>query len=121
MKTHLNITSPLDTKFAKPIHSTCTGNGPFGCTIYFKTSTVMPPASPPAKNAKPKNNTTLAFHATPEPEYEKESADSRVFSIELMISMPNEEKISGSQSMNAIWISLPFISLLDHTAASRRA
>lgn len=81
----------------------------------------MPPANPPARNANPRNNTTLAFHATPEPEYEKESADNRDFSIELIISMPRDEKIRGSQSMNVIWMSLPFSALLDHTAASRRA
>jgi hypothetical protein len=89
-------------------------------TIYFSTITVTPPAMPPAKDAKPKNSTTLAFHATPFPLYENESADRRVFSIELMISMPSEEKMRGSQSMNVMWIggSEPFFAECDHTAAS---
>jgi hypothetical protein len=68
-------------------------------TTYFSTSTVTPPAMPPARLANPKNRTTRAFQATPLPEYENESADKRVFSIELIISMPREEKMSGSQSM----------------------
>jgi len=89
-------------------------------TIYFNTSTVTPPAIPPAKLAKPKNNTTLAFHATPLPLYENESADRRVFSIELMMSMPSEEKMRGSQSMKLMCTggSLPFFAECDHTAAS---
>jgi hypothetical protein len=88
--------------------------------MYFSTRTVTPPAMPPAKLAKPKNSTTLAFHATPDPEYEKLSAESRVFSIELMIAIPRNEKIRGSQSMKLTWTSLPFFADLDHTAASRR-
>jgi len=36
-------------------------------TTYFSTITHTPPASPPAMAAKPMNNTTLAFHATPSP------------------------------------------------------
>ena len=59
---------------------------------------------PPARNAKPRNKTTRAFHATPDPEYEKESAERRDFSIELMISMPKVEKIKGSQSMKVMWV-----------------
>lgn len=88
--------------------------------MYFSTRTVTPPAIPPAKLAKPRNNTTLAFHATPDPEYEKLSADSRVFSIELMMAIPRTEKIRGSQSTKLTWTSLPFLTDLDQTAASRR-
>jgi len=76
---------------------------------------------PPAKLAKPRNNTTLAFHATPDPEYEKLSADNLVFSIELIIAMPRNEKIRGSQSTKLTWTSLPFLADLDQTAASSRA
>ena len=76
---------------------------------------------PPAKLAKPKNNTTLAFHATPDPEYEKLSADSLVFSIELIIAIPRNEKIRGNQSTKVTWKSLPFQWELDQTAASRMA
>ena len=75
---------------------------------------------PPAKLAKPKNSTTRAFQATPLPEYEKESADKRVFSIELMMSMPTAEKMRGSQSMKLMWMVLPLRVDLDQTAASRR-
>jgi hypothetical protein len=88
--------------------------------MYFSTRTVTPPAMPPAKLAKPKNSTTLAFHATPDPEYEKLSAESRVFSIELMMAIPRNEKIRGSQSTKLTWTSLPFFTDLDHTAASIR-
>jgi hypothetical protein len=35
---------------------------------YLRTNTVTLPAIPPANSAKPKNNTSLAFHATPFPE-----------------------------------------------------
>ena len=59
---------------------------------------------PPARNAKPRNRTTRAFHATPEPEYEKESAERRDFSMELMISIPSEEKMKGSQSMKVMCV-----------------
>ena len=38
--------------------------------------------------------------------------------MELMISMPREEKTRGSQSMKVMWVSLPFLADLDHTAAS---
>ncbi|CAG8953449.1 hypothetical protein HYFRA_00010199 [Hymenoscyphus fraxineus] len=91
-------------------------------TIYFNTNTVTPPAIPPAKLAKPRKRTTRAFHATPEPEYENESAESRVFSIELMISIPSAEKIRGSQSMKRMWIggSEPLSGECEKTEASRR-
>jgi hypothetical protein len=68
------------------------------------TNTATPPAIPPARNAKPRNRTTRAFHATPDPEYENESAERRDFSIELMISMPSVEKMKGSQSMKVMWV-----------------
>ncbi|CAG8981328.1 hypothetical protein HYALB_00005128 [Hymenoscyphus albidus] len=91
-------------------------------TIYFNTNTVTPPAIPPARLAKPRKRTTRAFHATPEPEYENESAESRVFSIELMISIPSAEKIRGSQSMKRMWIggSEPLSGECEKTEASRR-
>jgi hypothetical protein len=120
-KTHLSITNPLATKFAIPIHNTANGNVSTCPTIYLSTKTVTPPAIPPAKNAKPKNSTTRAFHATPEPEYEKESAESRVFSMLLMINIPRVLKIKGSQSMNLMWMSDPLRALCDQTEASRRA
>ena len=91
-------------------------------TTYLSTNTVTPPAIPPAKLAKPKNKTTRAFHATPEPEYENESAARRDFSIELMMSMPREEKMKGSQSMKVMWIggSEPLRGECEKIAASRR-
>lgn len=95
------------------------GHGALG-TTNFSTSTVTPPARPPARLAKPRNSTTRAFDATPLPEYEKESAARRVFSIELMISMPREEKMKGSQSMKVMWMVEPLRDECDQTAASRR-
>lgn len=60
---------------------------------------------PPARKAKPRKRTTRAFHATAgSPEYEKEFAERRDFSIELIISMPSEEKMKGSQSMNVMCV-----------------
>lgn len=116
-QTHLNITNPLATKFATPIY--IVGQGALG-TTYFNTNTVTPPAIPPAKLANPKNSTTRAFQATPLPEYENESAESRVFSMLFIMSMPRDEKMSGSQSMKVMWMVEPFLALWDQTAASRR-
>lgn len=111
------MTNPFATTLLTPIYIV---GHTAPATTYFNTSTVTPPAIPPAKLANPKNSTTRAFQATPLPEYEKLSAESRVFSIELMMSMPREEKMRGSQSMKVMWIVLPFLEECDHTAASRR-
>lgn len=89
-------------------------------TTNLRTKTVTPPAIPPARAAKPRNSTTRAFHATPDPLYEKESADSRCFSTLLMMSIPSEEKMRGSQSTKVTCTSEPFRGDLDHTEASRR-
>lgn len=61
---HLNETPAFAATFAIPIPMA--GHCAPG-TMYFKTNTVIPPANPPAKLANPKNNTTLAFQATPLP------------------------------------------------------
>lgn len=100
-ETYLSITPAFANTFANPIPSV--GHGTPG-TIYFITKTATPPAIPPARKAKPRNRTTRAFHATPDPEYEKESAERRDFSIELMISIPSVEKMKGSQSMKVMWV-----------------
>lgn len=36
------------------------------------------------------------------------------------MSMPRDEKIRGSQSMNVMWMMEPFFAECDQTAASRR-
>lgn len=104
--TYLSITNPFPTTFAIPNQSVMK-LAPSPCasslTRYFNTMTVTLPANPPAISAKPRNNTSRAFHATPDPEYEKLSAESRVFSIELITSMPSEEQISGIQSTKVMW------------------
>lgn len=89
-------------------------------TTNLSTKTVTPPAMPPARAAKPRNRTTRAFQATPDPEYEKESAERRCFSTELMMSMPSDEKMSGSQSTKVTCTSEPLSADLDQTAASSR-
>lgn len=100
--TYLNIMNPFATTFAIPNQSVIklapsllSGSS---LTKYFNTITVTLPANPPAINANPKKRTNLAFHATPDPEYEKLSADNLVFSMELITSMPRAEQIKGIQS-----------------------
>jgi len=69
--TYLNITIAFATTFAIPSHSVmklAPSPSLSSLTKYFNTITVTLPASPPAISANPKNNTNLAFHATPEPE-----------------------------------------------------
>jgi hypothetical protein len=68
--------------------------------------------------AKPMNRTTLAFHATPSPLYEKLSPDKRLLSMLLMMSRPRHEKIMGIQSMKVTWKSEPLRSDLLKVAAS---
>ena len=114
---YLSITSALATTLATPNHSA--GHDASGNT-YFSTMTVTPPANPPAIAAKPMNRTTLAFHATPSPEYENPSALSRVLSMLLMMIMPSAEKMSGIQSTNFTWKSLPFLREWEKVAASIR-
>lgn len=91
-------------------------------TVYFITSTTALPARPPASNAKPRNRTSFAFHATPLPLYEKLSALSLVLSIKLMTSMPSALQIPGIQSTKVMWTagSEAFMADLDHTAMSIR-
>lgn len=93
--THLSMTSPFATTFPTPIQIV---GQTYSATMYFSTKTTTLPASPPASSANPKNSTSLAFQATPFPEYEKESADRRDLSIELMTSIPRAEQIPGIQS-----------------------
>ena len=78
------------------------------------------PASPPARSAKPRNSTNRAFHATPLPLYENESAERRDLSIEFMTSMPNAEQMPGIQSTKVICTGGDegFMADLDHAAAS---
>ena len=115
--THLNITIALAITFATPNQS---AGQLASATTYFNTNTVTPPASPPAMAAKPINSTTRAFHATPSPEYEKPSAESRVLSMLLMMSMPREEKMEGIQSTKVMWKSEPLRWDLEKVAASMR-
>lgn len=64
-ETHLNMTPPFAKTLLTPSQSM--GQATPG-TTYLSTKTVTPPANPPASSAKPRKSTTLAFHATPEPE-----------------------------------------------------
>jgi hypothetical protein len=77
-------------------------------TTYFNTNTVTDPAIPPANSANPKNRISLAFHATPFPEYEKASVESRDLSMEFMTSIPSTEQRKGIQSTKVRWKSEPF-------------
>ena len=95
-----SMTSPFATTLATPNHNV--GKTAPG-TTYLSTHTVTAPAKPPASKANPRNRTSLAFHATPLPEYEKLSADSRVLSIEFMTNMPSAEQMAGIQSTKLTW------------------
>lgn len=111
------MTRALLTAFATPNHMV--GQGCPG-TTYFRTRTVTLPASPPAMSAKPMNSTRRAFHATPEPEYEYESADSRAFSMLLITSIPSTLHSSGIQStIVTCTLDVPF-AVLENTEASRK-
>ena len=124
------MTSALPTTLLTP--NPKVGNGYPG-TMYFKTRTVTAPARPPAIKANPTNKMTRAFHAMPFPEYEYESADSLVLSIEFILlvsirinidpisnvgwrgregkgpymSIPRTLQIKGIQSTNLTWTSPP--------------
>jgi hypothetical protein len=69
-----------------------------------------------------KAKTSLAFHATPLPEYEKLSADKRDLSMLLMTSMPRALQIPGIQSIKVMWTGglEPFMADLDHVDMSMR-
>lgn len=114
---HLSIINAFATTLPTPIQIV---GQTYSMTIYLSTKTTTLPASPPANSANPKNSTSLAFHATPFPEYENESADSRDLSIELMTSMPKAEQIPGIQSTKVTCTggSEPFKLDLDHDATS---
>jgi len=109
--------SALLTALATPNH--IVGQGCPG-TAYLSTSTVTLPASPPAMSANPINSTKRAFHATPEPEYEYESAESRAFSMELITSMPRTLQRRGIQStIVTCTLEVP-LAVLEKTEASRK-
>lgn len=116
-QTHLSIISPFATTLPMPIQMV---GHVCSVTMNFITITTTLPASPPASSAKPKNSTSLAFHATPFPEYEKLSADRRDLSMLLITSMPSALQMPGIQSMKVMLTcgSDPFMADLDHTEMS---
>lgn len=116
---HLSITKPLATTFPTP--NQIVGQV-YSVTMYFITKTTTLPANPPANSANPRNRTSLAFQATPLPEYEKLSADSRDLSMLLITSIPSAEQIPGIQSTNVMCTggSDGFMTDLDQTDISIR-
>lgn len=115
LQTHLSMTKPFATTFPMPIQRK--GQERSG-TTYFIMSTTTLPASPPASSANPKNRTSLAFQATPLPEYEKLSADKRDLSMLLMTSIPSALQIPGIQSTKVMCESEPLSAERDQDAMS---
>lgn len=100
------ITEPFEMTFRIPM--TRVGIGMSG-TIYLRTRITIEPATPPAKNANPKNSTTLACQSAslspvplPAPN-ENDSEESLNLSTVFIISIPNDDTKNGIQSVNVTW------------------